>query len=61
MEKFLCLLLGHKIISHLDLIYGCLPREHKMCERCGKTISFEKCTDERAKELPLVDCFKKEV
>lgn len=49
--------MGHTPKSHLDLIYGSLPREHIECGRCDKVISFERCTEERAEELPLVDCF----
>lgn len=47
----LCYIWGHKPQSHLDYIYGSLPREHKMCGRCEKPISFERPTDEREKEL----------
>lgn len=57
MGKILCLIFGHKEKSHLDLVYGSLPREHKVCTRCDKTLSFERCSEERAELLPLVDCF----
>ncbi len=57
MEKIICFIKGHKPQSHLDLIYGSLPREHIICTRCSKNIKFERCSDERAKELNLVDCW----
>jgi len=56
-KNIICFLFGHKAKSHLDLIYGSLLREHKECERCDKSISFEQCSRERADELPLIDCF----
>lgn len=57
MKKLICLLLGHNSESHLDYIYGSLPREHGVCKRCHKTTKFERPTEEREKELPLIDCF----
>lgn len=51
------MIFGHKEESHLDLIYGTLPREHKTCTRCDKSLYFGQCSDERADELTLVDCF----
>ncbi len=47
----ICLALGHKEESHLDYIYGSLPREHKECMRCGKTISFHRVEGKREEEL----------
>lgn len=47
----LCLALGHKEESHLDYIYGSLPREHIECTRCGKTLKFERPSEEREEEL----------
>lgn len=57
MKKLICFFFGHKEESHLDFIYGSLPREHTICGRCTKVLRFEKCSDKRAEELPLVDCF----
>jgi hypothetical protein len=57
MNELICLILGHKKKAHLDLIYGSLPREHVICGRCDKTLYFEKCSEEKADSLPLVDCF----
>ncbi len=54
--KIFCKIFGHKITSHLDVIYGSLLREHIECSRCEKSISFEQCSEERAEELPLVNC-----
>ena len=51
MKKLICLLLGHKKTSHIDFAYGSLLREHTVCKRCGKEISFERCSQERAYEL----------
>jgi len=56
-KKLICLIRGHKEKTHLDLAYGSLPREHKICLRCNKTLKFERCSAERAELLPLVDCF----
>lgn len=56
-KKLICFIVGHKEISHLDLIYGSLPREHRVCNHCNKTTYFEQCSEIRAEELPLVDCF----
>lgn len=47
----ICLALGHKVEAHLDYIYGSLPREHKECKRCGKTLLFERPTEQREKQL----------
>lgn len=49
----ICLALGHKEESHLDYIYGSLPREHKECLRCGKTLLFEKPSVEQEKRLSM--------
>lgn len=57
MKKIICLIFGHKAVSHLDLVYGSLPREHVVCSRCNSTLMFERCSEVRANELPLVDCF----
>ena len=51
MKKIICLFIGHKKESHLDYAYGSLLREHIICKRCGKGISFERCSKERALEL----------
>lgn len=47
----ICLGLGHRRESHLDYIYGSLPREHVECVRCGRTLLFEKCDAQREKQL----------
>jgi len=56
-RRITCLVLGHRSVSHLDYIYGSLPREHAVCQRCQLTTKFERPTAEREAELPLVDCF----
>ena len=52
-----CYIFGHSPKSHLDLIYGTLLREHAVCQRCDRTTYFEQCSEKRASELDLVDCF----
>lgn len=47
----ICLALGHKEESHLDYIWGSLPRQHKECTRCGITLLFERPSKEREEEL----------
>ena len=51
MKSIICLLIGHKKESHLDYIYGTLPREHIVCLRCNKKLSFERPSMERELEL----------
>ena len=51
MKEVICSLLGHKCDTHLDYIYGTLPREHTVCLRCERTVHFEKPTYEREIEL----------
>lgn len=51
MKNVSCIFGFHRIATHLDYIYGNLPREHRQCTRCGKTIKFERPTKEREDEL----------
>lgn len=46
-----CKIFGHKIHTHLDYIWGSLPREHQQCTRCGKTLLFKRPTEAREEEL----------
>lgn len=50
-KKFLCIIFGHKKQTHLDYIWGNLPREHILCLRCGITLLFARPTLDRAAEL----------
>lgn len=51
MKNLLCSILGHVRHSHLDYIYGSLPREHIKCKRCYKTLSLEMPSKDREREL----------
>ena len=55
MRKILCAIFGHCPKSHLDYIWGSLPREHIQCERCGKTLKFERPNPAREAYLLELD------
>lgn len=49
--KLWCILFDHDPESHLDYIWGNLPREHQVCKKCGMTVKFERPLKEREDEL----------
>lgn len=51
MDKLTCFIFGHKEETHLDYIYGSLPREHRICLRCRKGLFFQRPTEDRENEL----------
>lgn len=51
MKKLICRLFHHKTETHLDYIYGTLPREHVLCATCGLTKKFERPSEAREQEL----------
>lgn len=51
MTNIVCLVFGHAPQTHLDYIWGNLPREHRLCLRCNKTLLFKRPTKEREEEL----------
>lgn len=52
-KKITCEVVGHDTETHLDYIYGTLPREHVICKRCGATTKFERPSEDRTVELQI--------